>query len=184
MARTTKEGIRLTWVKSVDPVNAIDASGYVVFRPEQPSAVQRKKSPMAWPSRSITTRRSSEVARILYTVKASNKVAPARRPLSWARTPHYPGLGGVDIGDVQVSGFTEYNGERFMLEGEGVDINGTSDSFHFAYAKYSGQGTITARIVRPMSSQWTKPGVMMRESLDADSASPRCCCCLTGAARS
>ena len=74
-----------------------------------------------------------------------------------------------DIGDVQVSGFTVYDGERFTLEGEGADINGTSDSFHFAYAKYSGQGTITARIVRPMSSQWTKPGVMMRESLDADS---------------
>jgi beta-glucosidase len=33
----------------------------------------------------------------------------------------------------------------------------------------SGQGTITARIVRPMSSQWTKPGVMMRKTLDADS---------------
>ena len=28
---------------------------------------------------------------------------------------------------------------------------------------------MTARIVRPMSSQWTKPGVMMRETLDAGS---------------
>ncbi|MEM7315757.1 MAG: hypothetical protein AAF497_21675, partial [Planctomycetota bacterium] len=31
-------------------------------------------------------------------------------------------------------------------------------------------GTITARIAQPLSSQWSKPGVMMRASLQANSA--------------
>lgn len=169
VARTTEEGIRLTWVKSVDPVNAIDASGYVVFRSEQPGgAAQKIADGLAKPEYHDTSVERGGL--YFYTVKASNRVGASAPSAELGANAALSGpWRSRDIGDVQVSGFTEYNGERFMLEGEGVDINGTSDSFHFAYAKYSGQGTITARIVRPMSSQWTKPGVMMRESLDADS---------------
>ena len=75
----------------------------------------------------------------------------------------------ADIGAVTVPGHTTFDTHTFTLEGEGHDIGDTSDGFHFAYAPMQGEGTITARIIRPMSSQWTKPGVMMRESLDADS---------------
>ncbi|MEJ6567572.1 MAG: hypothetical protein QNL80_01805, partial [Akkermansiaceae bacterium] len=75
----------------------------------------------------------------------------------------------ADIGKVGAPGDTGFNGTTFTLEGEGHDIGGTSDGFHFAYAPFTGEGTITARIVGPMSSQRTKPGVMMRETLDADS---------------
>jgi beta-glucosidase len=75
----------------------------------------------------------------------------------------------MDVGKVGLPGYSEFNGKAFTMEGEGHDIGGMDDSFHFAYAPMTGDGTITARIIRPMSSQWTKPGVMMRETLDADS---------------
>ena len=102
-------------------------------------------------------------------ITASNKVGTSAAS---AELPANAGLPGpflsTDIGDVGIPGYSEFNGKAFTSEGEGHDIGGTSDEFHFAYAPMSGEGTITARIVRPMSSQWTKPGVMMRESLDAD----------------
>ena len=105
-----------------------------------------------------------------YTVKASNDAGISPPSAELAANAALPGPWlSCDIGDVQISGFSEYNGKRFTLESEGADINGTRDSFHFTYAKCSGEGAITARIVRPMSSQWTKLGVMMRETLDADS---------------
>jgi hypothetical protein len=80
----------------------------------------------------------------------------------------------ADIGKVGSPGDTGFNGTTLTLEGEGHGIGGTNDEFHFAYAPFNGEGTITARIVRPMSSQWTKPGVMMRETLDADSCHASC----------
>ena len=105
-----------------------------------------------------------------YMVTATNEIGTSGGSAELAANASLPGPWlSVDIGAVGVPGYTEYNGQVFSLEGEGNNIDGTSDAFHFAYAPMSGEGTITARIVRPMSSQWTKPGVMMRESLDADS---------------
>jgi len=126
-------------VKSVDPVNAIDASGYVVFRSEKPGgAAQKIADGLAKPEYHDTSVERGGL--YFYTVKASNKVGTSAPSAELGANAALPGpWRSRDIGDVQVSGFTEYNGERFMLEGEGVDINGTSDSFHFAYAKYSGR---------------------------------------------
>jgi hypothetical protein len=103
-------------------------------------------------------------------VTAANEIGTSAASVELAANAGLPGPWlSKDIGPVSVPGYTEYNGRNFTVEGEGRDIDGRSDDFHFAYAPMSGEGTITARIVRPMSSQWTKPGVMMRESLDADS---------------
>jgi len=169
VARSTEQGIRLTWVKSVDPVNAIDANGYSVFRSEQSGAASQKIAN----GLTVSEFHDTAVERgglYYYTVKASNDAGISPPSAELAANAALPGPWlSCDIGDVKISGFSEYNGKRFTLEGEGSDINGMRDSFHFTYAKYSGEGTITARIVRPMSSQWTKLGVMMRETLDADS---------------
>ena len=55
------------------------------------------------------------------------------------------------------------------MEGEGRKIGGRADALHYLYAKMEGDGAITARVTRPMSSQWAPPGVMMRANLLPDS---------------
>ena len=71
---------------------------------------------------------------------------------------------------MKVPGYSLFDGKKFTLDGEGHDIDGKSDSFHFAYKAVKGDCTIIARVIRPMSSQWTKPGVMIRKSLTHNSA--------------
>jgi regulation of enolase protein 1 (concanavalin A-like superfamily) len=62
-------------------------------------------------------------------------------------------------------------GPPMKMTAGGADIWGTSDQFHFAYKQLSGNGTITARIVNLTNTDaWAKAGVMIRESLAANSA--------------
>ena len=86
--------------------------------------------------------------------------ACAGLPQSWKQS---------DVGEVKISGYSLFDGEKFTLEGAGKEIGGTDDSFHFAFVPMKKDSTITARIIRPMSSQWTSPGVMIRKNLDSDS---------------
>ncbi|WP_178931625.1 PA14 domain-containing protein [Oceaniferula marina] len=59
----------------------------------------------------------------------------------------------------------------YALEVEGGDIWGTSDRFGFKYRTWTGDGEFVAR-VKSMNNPygWAKVGVMLRASLDADSA--------------
>jgi len=56
------------------------------------------------------------------------------------------------------------------IRGAGTDIYGAADSFHFVYRKLTGDGTITARVTGIENTyRFAKAGVMMRESLAANS---------------
>ncbi|WP_149826128.1 alginate lyase family protein [Streptomyces tailanensis] len=70
-----------------------------------------------------------------------------------------------DVGDVGRAGSAVFDGERFVLE-----AGGTADTYRVAHLPLHGDGTVTARIVFPLSSQYSKIGVTLRESLDADTA--------------
>ena len=74
----------------------------------------------------------------------------------------------ADVGDVEMSGSTKYDGQIFTLEAGGEDIGSDSDQLHFAYVQMTGDGVITARYVPQFSSQFTRFGLMMRQSLAAD----------------
>jgi len=67
--------------------------------------------------------------------------------------------------------FLESPPGTFTMGADGVDIWGTADEFRFAYKQLSGDGSITATVKSilwvPGSSDWSKGGVMMRETLDA-----------------
>ena len=71
----------------------------------------------------------------------------------------------VDIGTT-TSGSTVSDGTIVSMEGNGADIWGTADAFRLHYVRWSGDGTITAR-VRSLEDthRWAKAGVMFRESL-------------------
>ncbi|MCD9873176.1 alginate lyase family protein [Streptomyces guryensis] len=70
-----------------------------------------------------------------------------------------------DLGDVKIPGAAAFDGERFVLE-----ASGTADTYRFAHLPLPGDGMVTARIVWPLSSQYSKIGVTLRDSLDADAA--------------
>ncbi|WP_405620827.1 alginate lyase family protein [Streptomyces sp. NBC_00076] len=70
-----------------------------------------------------------------------------------------------DLGEVRIPGSAVFDGERFVLE-----ASGTADTYRIAQLPLRGDGTVTARIVWPLSSQYSKVGVTVRASLDADAA--------------
>jgi serine/threonine protein kinase/regulation of enolase protein 1 (concanavalin A-like superfamily) len=61
----------------------------------------------------------------------------------------------------------EEGSDTYTILGCGVDIFGTTDEFHFASKRLKGNGSITAKINSVEDvHEWTKAGVMIRESLD------------------
>lgn len=75
-----------------------------------------------------------------------------------------------DVGAPAQPGAASFAGGVFTLRGSGADIWGTADAFQFSYVGMSGDGTITARVLSLDNTDvWAKAGVMIRESLAADS---------------
>ena len=70
-----------------------------------------------------------------------------------------------------VGSFTEGPVGTFTMTGSGADITGTADEFHYAYKSLTGPGTIIARVDSVVNTHnWAKAGVMIRETLDPNSA--------------
>ncbi|MCP4612307.1 MAG: hypothetical protein GY845_26725 [Planctomycetes bacterium] len=74
-----------------------------------------------------------------------------------------------DIGTT--GGSADESGGEFTVTGDGADIWGTSDGFHYAYQFMEGDGEMTARVtdVGTGSNAWAKGGVMIRETLEPGS---------------
>ncbi len=76
-----------------------------------------------------------------------------------------------DIGAVAATGSAVSTNGLFTVKGSGADIFGTLDEFRFVYQDLTGDGTITARVVTVQNTNsWAKAGVMMRDTLAANSA--------------
>ena len=59
----------------------------------------------------------------------------------------------------------------YTMTGSGADIWGNSDEFHFAFKTLSGAGSIVAKVQSIENTwSWAKAGVMIRETLDPNSA--------------
>jgi hypothetical protein len=69
---------------------------------------------------------------------------------------------------------------KMTVTGEGTDIWGTADQFTFVYKTLNGDGSLVARVTSngTGSNRWAKGGAMIRDSLEAGSASAQMC--LTG----
>jgi hypothetical protein len=86
------------------------------------------------------------------------------------KVPLPAGWNDTDIGNPSIAGAANFNRGVFTVEGNGSDIWGTSDQFHYAYTTMTGDGTIVANVAsQEDTAPWAKAGVMMRQSLDADS---------------
>ncbi|MHC4438469.1 MAG: hypothetical protein ACYS3S_13995 [Planctomycetota bacterium] len=70
-----------------------------------------------------------------------------------------------------VGSFVESPVGTYTMTGSGADIWGTSDQFHYAFKNLAGAGSIFAKVESVENTNgWAKAGVMIRETLDADSA--------------
>ncbi|NLE37552.1 MAG: hypothetical protein GX621_05960, partial [Pirellulaceae bacterium] len=80
-----------------------------------------------------------------------------------------------DLGYVGTPGGATYEEGIFTVLGGGLDIGGAGDQFHYAYRTLTGNGQITARVASIHATEgeadpYAKAGVMMRDSLAANSA--------------
>ncbi len=76
----------------------------------------------------------------------------------------------ADIGTPELAGDVDYRDGTFTVRGAGTDIWNDSDQFHYVYQPLSGDGEIVARVVSMEDTDyWAKAGVMIRESLAANS---------------
>ena len=81
------------------------------------------------------------------------------------------GQASADIGAPAVRGSASFSGGTYTVNAAGADIWGTSDQFHYVYQQASGDIDVKVRVASvSYADQWSKAGVMIRASLDADSA--------------
>ena len=70
-----------------------------------------------------------------------------------------------------VGGFVEAPAGTYTMTASGADIWDMSDQLHFAYKELSGAGAIIAKIENVANTDgWAKAGVMIRDTLEADSS--------------
>jgi len=76
----------------------------------------------------------------------------------------------TDIGGQPLIGSASSQNGVFTVFGSGGDIWNTADQFHYVYQTLTGDGTIIAQVdYQQYTDPWAKSGVMIRQSLDADS---------------
>jgi hypothetical protein len=75
-----------------------------------------------------------------------------------------------DVGSPALAGSSSYSNGVYSVHAGGMDIWGTSDQFHFVYQPMTGDGEVVAHVQSLTNTDsWAKTGVMIRETLAADS---------------
>lgn len=76
----------------------------------------------------------------------------------------------TDIGSPAIRGSARYSSGTYTITGGGGDIWDRADRFHFVYQPMTGNGEVLVRVASLTNTHaWAKAGVMIRESLAADS---------------
>jgi hypothetical protein len=76
----------------------------------------------------------------------------------------------LDIGATQVGGSTSSSNGVYAVRASGADVWDTQDEFRFVYTSLAGDAEITARVDNLAAPHdWTKAGVMIRETLSPSS---------------
>jgi regulation of enolase protein 1 (concanavalin A-like superfamily) len=74
-----------------------------------------------------------------------------------------------DVGIYYTAGSATSSGGTFSIVDAAQGFQGTADAFHFVYQPLAGDGTIIARVATLQGGGTTQAGVMIRESLNANS---------------
>ncbi|MFJ9559098.1 putative Ig domain-containing protein [Streptomyces fuscichromogenes] len=151
--------VTVSWLPSVW------ADTYTVLRSD--TADGRYEEIASGVGQSAYTDRGARTGRTYYyTVTAANPLGASGSSTWAAASAGLPGPWATqDVGDVRIPGSAAFDGERFVLE-----AGGTDDTCRLVHLPLRGDGTVTARIVWPLSAQYSKIGVTVRASLDAAAA--------------
>ncbi len=73
----------------------------------------------------------------------------------------------ADVGSPAIAGGATYAVGVFTVDGDGTNIFGTADSFHYVYQNITGDCEIIAEVTsQENTNAWAKAGVMIRDSQD------------------
>lgn len=154
-----RTGVTVSWLPSTWATN------YTVRRATRPEGPYEKIA-TGLDQPTYTDHRVHAGRTYHYLVTAANSRGGSGDSAPAAASAGLPGPWATqDIGDVRIPGSAVFDGERFVLE-----ASGTADTHRLVHLPLRGDGTVTARIVWPLSSQYSKIGVSLRDSLDADAA--------------
>jgi hypothetical protein len=163
LATASPNEIDLTWVEPTG------ASGYNVkrgFKSGGPYVVIAKNILKA----NYTDKQINPGTLYYYTVSASNAKGESSNANEISITAGLPKpWNNQDIGSVKVIGNANFDGKTFRMGCSGMGLDSTQDEFHFVYRQLKDDGEITARFVPQPGSQFSKMGLMMRESLNESS---------------
>jgi hypothetical protein len=157
--------INLSWNASTDTGTGV--AGYRIFQDGTPVATTASTSYAALGLQPVTN--------YTFTVTAYDNAAPSNEsgqsaPAN-ATTDSVALWSNQDIGAVAAAGSFVDNAGTLTMEASGADIWSSLDEFHFAYQILDGDGEIIARVESLGNTHdWAKAGVMMRASLNANSA--------------
>ncbi|MFJ9020485.1 alginate lyase family protein [Streptomyces sp. NPDC102259] len=141
------------------------AAGYTILRGTAPEGpFERLATEVPKPAYTDTDVRAGRTYH--YLVAAANSLGISGSSMVTSAAAGLPGpWSTTDVGAVAIPGSATFDGERFLLE-----ASGDADSSRLVHLPLRGDGSVTARIVWPLSSQYSKIGVTVRASLDADAA--------------
>jgi regulation of enolase protein 1 (concanavalin A-like superfamily) len=106
---------------------------------------------------------TSHASGVVTTAKLSNVTLKAAGAVPSPQTA-------ADIGAPALKGSTTYAGGQYTINAGGLDIWNTSDQFQYVYQPVSGDVEIIARVNGLGAAHaWSKSGVMIRETLAANS---------------
>jgi hypothetical protein len=98
---------------------------------------------------------------VLIAVCCGNRAWAQSLPSGWAAS---------DIGTVGAAGSSSESSGTFTVTGSGADIWNTADAFQYVYTTLTGDGSVVSRVTTVEHvADWTKAGVMMRETLSRGS---------------
>ncbi|MBV7695864.1 alginate lyase family protein [Streptomyces sp. TRM70350] len=141
------------------------ATGYTVRRATSPEGPYRRRASGVGAPR-FTDHDVRPGRTYYYTVTATNSHGTSAASAWTAATAGLPEPWSTrDVGNVRIPGSASFDGERFVLT-----ASGSADTYRVAYVPLRGDGVVTARIVFPLSSQYSRIGVTVRDSLDPDAA--------------
>ncbi|MEO5895021.1 MAG: hypothetical protein ABIS06_04920 [Vicinamibacterales bacterium] len=113
----------------------------------------------------VTSHEESALARAVVSgvrVTTSSEPTPAPAPAQ--------SISSADVGGPAIVGTTSFSSGTYTIRAGGTDIWDTSDQFHYAYTQVTGDVDVVARVASlGQSDIWAKAGVMIRESLAANS---------------
>jgi len=75
-----------------------------------------------------------------------------------------------DVGPVTLAGSASFSQGTFTIKGDGADIWGSTDAFHYVYLTISGNAELVARVTAIQNTEpWAKAGLMVRSATLDDS---------------